>query len=88
MREITASEASRSFSAVLDQAESGETIIVTRGGRRVATITSAPASSGAALRSVFARWQGHTDLADALAAQIAAARAAASAELDTDPWHD
>lgn len=88
MKEMTASEASRKFSTVLDQAESGETIIVTRGGRRVATIAPAPASSGGALRDVFARWQGRTDLADALATHIKAARSAVSAEQDTDPWRD
>ncbi|MBV9721106.1 MAG: type II toxin-antitoxin system prevent-host-death family antitoxin, partial [Mycobacterium sp.] len=36
MREVTASEASRNFSAVLDSVERGEIIVVTRAGRRVA----------------------------------------------------
>jgi hypothetical protein len=32
MREMTAAEALRNFSAVLDEAERGEAIVVTRGG--------------------------------------------------------
>lgn len=87
MREISASEASRNFSALLDSAEHGETIVVTRAGQRVALISPAPRANGAALREVFRRWQGNPALDDAFTAQVAAAREAASAELDTDPWH-
>lgn len=83
---MSASEASRNFSAVLDSAEHGETIVVTRAGRRVASITPAPRANGAALRQVFRRWQGNPALDDAFARQVATAREAASAELDTDPW--
>lgn len=83
---MTASEASRNFSAVLDAAEHGETIVVTRAGRRVAAITPAPRANGAALRAVFERWHGNPALDDTLAARVAAARETASAELDTDPW--
>ena len=88
MREMTASEVSRSFSAVLDSAEHGETILITRGGRRVATIAPAPRANGAALRAVFERWRGDPALDDAFLANITAAREAASRELDTDPWHE
>ncbi|MFD4422981.1 type II toxin-antitoxin system Phd/YefM family antitoxin [Agromyces sp. NPDC058484] len=88
MREMSASEASRSFSAVLDSAEHGETIVVTRAGRRVAAITPIPRANGAALREVFERWHGDPALDDALTARIAAAREAASGELDADPWLD
>lgn len=70
MREMAASEASRSFSAVLDSAEQGETIVITRGGRRVATIAPAPRSNGAALREVFERWHQNAALDDAFAATI------------------
>lgn len=87
MREMTASEASRSFSAVLDSAEHGETIVVTRAGRRVALISPAPRANGAALREVFERWRANPALDDTFAAQVRDAREAASAELDTDPWH-
>lgn len=86
MRELSASEASRNFSSVLDSAERGETIVVTRSGQRVAMIVPAPRANGAALREVFDRWQGNPALDDTFAAQVAAAREAVSAELDTDPW--
>ncbi len=88
MREITASEAARNFSAVLSSAEHGETVVVTRTGQRVAMIVPAPRANGAALRDVFGRWQGHPALDEAFDAQVAAARDAASAELDRDPWRD
>lgn len=88
MREMSASEASRSFSAVLDAAEHGETIVVTRAGRRVATVAPAPRANGAALREVFRRWHGDSALDDAFGARVSAARDVASSELDTDPWHD
>ena len=44
MRTLTATEASRSFAALLDEVEAGETVVVTRGGRRIAAI--GPASTG------------------------------------------
>ena len=37
MRVMTASEASRNFSALLDAIERGETVAVSRGGKRIAT---------------------------------------------------
>ena len=86
MREMTASEASRNFSAVLDSVENGETIVVTRGGRRVAAISQAPAVTGAALNAVLERWRGVAALDDAFIADIAAVRAVASADVDMDPW--
>ncbi|MGH3885809.1 MAG: type II toxin-antitoxin system Phd/YefM family antitoxin [Pseudonocardiaceae bacterium] len=85
---MSASEASRTFSAVLDSAERGETIVVTRAGKRIALIVPAPRANGAALREVFRRWQGNAAFDDAFVANVAAAREAVSAELDTDPWHD
>jgi prevent-host-death family protein len=88
MREMTASEASRSFSAVLDAAEQGETIVVTRGGRRVALIAPAARTNGAALRTVVEQWRGHPALDEAFASEVAAAREAASSGADSDPWHD
>ena len=72
---------------MLDSAEHGETIVVTRAGRRVAVITPAPRANGAALRAVFERWHDNHALDDALAARVDAAREAASADLDSDPWH-
>ena len=46
MRTVTATEASRSFAALLDEVEKGNTVIVTRGGRRIATIGPASAGNG------------------------------------------
>lgn len=88
MREMSASEASRKFSTVLDLAEHGETIVVTRSGRRVALIAPAPRANGAALREVFRRWQGNPALDGDFGQRVAAARTTVTPELDTDPWLD
>lgn len=88
MRQVTASEASRNFSALLDSVEQGETVMVTRGGRRIATITPAPAANGAAFNNVIAKWRGSEALDDAFSESMAGARAAASTEKDADPWND
>jgi prevent-host-death family protein len=85
MREVSASEASRNFSAMLDSVERGETVVVTRAGRRVASIAPAPAATGAALNAVLTRWRGAAALDD-FAESIGTARAAASTEDDRDPW--
>ncbi|MEV2225105.1 type II toxin-antitoxin system prevent-host-death family antitoxin [Nocardia vinacea] len=53
MTTMTAAEASRNFSAVLDRAEHGETITIVRHGRTVATIAPAPIRTGRALRSAL-----------------------------------
>jgi prevent-host-death family protein len=55
MKTVTATEAARNFAAVLDQAEHGETIVVTRGGRRVATIGPATAAPGRAVKELLHR---------------------------------
>lgn len=39
---MTATEASRHFKDVLDRIEHGETVVVIRGGKRIALITPAP----------------------------------------------
>lgn len=88
MRVLTASEASRNFSAVLDEAERGETIVVTRSGRRIAVITPAPRANGGALREVFSRWSSRAGVDDQFVADVAGARDAASADWDSDPWRD
>jgi prevent-host-death family protein len=46
MRVMSATDASRSFAALLDQVEAGETIVVTRGRRRIAVIRPASAGNG------------------------------------------
>lgn len=86
MREVSATEASRNFSAMLDSAEHGETILVTRGGEPVATIAPAPRANGAALLELFARYAATPVDDDAFAETVARVRDAARADLDSDPW--
>jgi antitoxin (DNA-binding transcriptional repressor) of toxin-antitoxin stability system len=73
---MTATEASRSFAALLDEAERGVTIVVTRGGRRIATIGPATSANGSAVRDLLV----NTDLDDDFAADVHSARDAAVAE--------
>lgn len=70
MRLMTATEASRNFAAVLDAAEHGETIVITRAGRRLALIGPAPTGNGAALNDILA---GHRP-DDEFARDVKAAR--------------
>lgn len=86
MREISAAEASRNFSAVLDAAERGDTLIVTRNGRRVATIAPAGAASGDAFVQVLREWQGRGAGSRDLERAIEETRALVSGEDDVDPW--
>ncbi|MCI2417048.1 type II toxin-antitoxin system prevent-host-death family antitoxin [Saccharopolyspora sp. K220] len=88
MREITATEAGRNFSALLDEAERGETIVVTRGGVRVATFSPAWRSNGAALLEVFRRWRESGVADDDFASRVADVREAVDEDLDVDPWND
>ena len=83
---MSASEASRRFSAVLDDAEHGETILVTRRGRGVALIVPVSRANGGTLLDVFRRWNGRVEIDEAFAAHVAAAHGAASAASDADPW--
>jgi prevent-host-death family protein len=69
---MTATEASRSFAAVLDEAEHGETIIITRGGRRVATLGPVDLSNGSDVVALLA--YGGVD--DEFETDVAAAREA------------
>ncbi|GEL26029.1 hypothetical protein PSU4_49830 [Pseudonocardia sulfidoxydans NBRC 16205] len=88
MKELSATEAARSFSAVLDGAEQGETVVITRGGRQVAMIVPAPRANGAAVKEIMRRWQGRLGIDDEFAANVDAARGAVSADLDSDPWQE
>jgi prevent-host-death family protein len=54
MRTVTATEASRSFAALLDEAEHGQTVVITRGGRRIASIGPATAGNGAEVVALLA----------------------------------
>lgn len=74
MRTVTATEASRSFAALLDEAERGQTVVVTRGGRRIASIGPASASNGAEVLALLAANTVDEDFAaDVLAAHNAVA---------------
>lgn len=86
MREMTTSEVSRNLSAVLDEAERGETIAVTRSGKRVALIVPAPRANGAALAEVFCRWSGQLAIDDEFEAAVEEKRT--MPERLEDPWRD
>jgi len=69
---MTATEASRRFAAVLDEAEHGETIVVTRGGRRIAIIGPAPVAAGRAVKDMLRRHRPDDSWEDDLRAVRAA----------------
>ena len=54
MRTISATEASRRFSDLLDAIEAGETVVVTRGNRPIAEIRPATRRTGRDLRAALA----------------------------------
>jgi len=68
MRTVTATEASRSFAALLDEVERGETVVVTRGGKRIASIGPASVGNGAEVLALLAH-----ELDEGFAADVAAA---------------
>lgn len=70
VKTMSATEASRSFAILLDEAERGGTIVVTRGGRRIATIGPATAGNGIAVAELLAS----TDIDEDFAADALAAR--------------
>lgn len=72
MRNVTATEASRSFAALLDSVEAGETVVITRGGQRIVTMTPASAANGQNLLDLLGQ---PTD--DDFAADVTAVRDAA-----------
>lgn len=58
MKEVTATEAARGFSALLTAVEKdGETFFVTRGGRVVARIEPAAGTSGAAVKALLGHFR-------------------------------
>ena len=84
MRTITATEASRNFSELLDSIEAGETVTITRGGERIAEIRPAPKKTIGALRAAFAK---HPPVDDEFLADIESARAFIDNEW-RNPWGD
>jgi len=86
---MTASEASRNFSALLDAIERGETIAVTRNGARVATIAPAERGTWAAFTDVVQRHRGERRVDDeSMERSIAEMRKLVSHEHDRDPWSE
>ena len=58
MKELTATEAARGFSALLTAVEKdGETFFITRGGRVIARIEPAAGTSGAAVKALLRHYQ-------------------------------
>lgn len=90
MREMTASEASRNFSALLDAVEAGESFVVTRGGRQIATVTRAPHGTWAAFADAVKRHRAGRppDDDDSMERALDRMRELVSHEYDTDPWAD
>ena len=84
MRTITATEASRRFSDLLDAIEAGETVTVLRGNQPVAEIRPAVRRSGRALRQAL---EGTAAPDDRVAADSAATLSLLS-EPESDPWAD
>jgi len=82
MRTVTATEASRHFSDLLDAVERGETVTIMRGSRPVAEIGPARRRTGADLRAALA---DTTPPDEAFTRSISAAMSMVTSEED-DPW--
>lgn len=84
MRTMTATEASRNFSDLLDAIEHGETVTITRGNHPVAEISPPRRRTGADLRAAL---DGIAPPDDRFVADIDNALALLTTE-ETDPWAD
>lgn len=84
MRTMTATEASRKFSDLLDAIERGETVTITRGHHPVAEIGPARRRTGADLRAALADIEPPDDR---FADDINSAVALLTTE-ESDPWAD
>jgi prevent-host-death family protein len=84
MRTISATEASRRFSDLMDAIERGESVTVTRGNRPIAEIRPARRRSGRDLRAALAEVPPPDD---AFEADIADALRHVTSDR-TDPWAD
>ena len=82
MRTMTATEASRNFSDLLDAIERGETVTLTRGHQAVAEMRPPRRRTGADLRTAL---EPIPPPDDRFVADIAGALALISSE-GTDPW--
>ncbi|MET9833739.1 type II toxin-antitoxin system Phd/YefM family antitoxin [Streptomyces sp. NPDC006385] len=83
MKTMTATEASRNFASVLDRAERGETIVITRGGKRLAVLGPAPGATGRAVKDALLRHVGTLD--GAFEDDVTASRDLLTLD---DPWSD
>ena len=84
MRTMTATEASRNFSGLLDLIEAGETIRITRGNEPIAEVGPARRRTGADLEAALAA-ADLPALDEDLESDIAQALALVSDE-GADPW--
>jgi prevent-host-death family protein len=82
MRTVTATEASRHFSDLLDAVERGETVTIMRGSHPVAEIGPARRRTGADLRAALV---GTTPPDDAFTSSISSAMSLVTSEVN-DPW--
>jgi antitoxin (DNA-binding transcriptional repressor) of toxin-antitoxin stability system len=81
MRQVTATEAARRFSEMLDSVENGrESFVVIRRGRAVATVGPATGSTGRDLKDVLTRNRPDAAWAD----ELRELRRSVGSE--TDPW--
>lgn len=71
MKTMTASEVSRNFASVLDRVADGETVVITRGGKRLAIMEPTPNAAGRAVKDALAPLVGTLD--DDFGRDIAAA---------------
>ena len=81
---MTATEASRHFSDLLDAVEHGETVTIVRGNHPVAEIGPAQRRTGANLRAALS---GITPPDEGFARNISSALALVTSEVP-DPWAD
>jgi antitoxin (DNA-binding transcriptional repressor) of toxin-antitoxin stability system len=83
MKQLSATEAARRFSDVLDSVESDrETFVVVRHGRVVATIGPALAGTGRALKSALRKHPPDAEWA------LELRELRDGVGVGTDPWHD
>jgi len=85
MTAITATEAARRFSAILDASSRGEVFEVMRGGEHVATITPPHRANGGAIIDAYASREPNPDFANAV--EEAHAWMNKPVEIE-DPWAD